>query len=196
MKKNVKRIIGTVYYKVVNEIIFLGRFIFRLLELFGQLFPEDAKGCRIRGLIYRPFLKKCGKNFQVGINAKLEHLYNIEIGDDVYIGHGCWISGIRGGIKFEDQVMLGPMVKMVSSNHTVTNNSFRFGKGEGAHITIGEGTWVAANAVITAGVTIGKCCLVAAGAVVTKNFNSYDIIGGIPSKKIGDCREKFNFKVE
>lgn len=192
MNKLFRKIVGKAYSIVINEIRFCGRLLFRLIELFGQIFPEDARGCLIRGYIYRPYLRKCGNNFQVGIGAKLEHLKNIEVGNDVYIGHGCWISGIRGGIKLNDQVMLGPYVKMVSSNHTPMNNSFRFGPGIGAHIEIGKGTWIASNVVITAGVTIGECCLIAAGSVVTKDFESFSIIGGVPAKKIGCCHEKYN----
>jgi maltose O-acetyltransferase len=170
---------------------FLGRCPFRWLELVGQVFPEDATGCRIRGCIYRPFLKRCGRNFQVGLAAKLEHPSNIDVGDDVYIGHGSWISGVRGGIKLGDQTMLGPYVCMVSSNHTPVNGSFRFGPGTGARIVIGRGSWLAAKTVVTAGVEIGECCLIAAGAVVTRPVASYSIVAGVPAKKIGDCREKY-----
>lgn len=192
MKKAFRKILGRVYYGVTYEFKFIGNLLFRILELFGQIFPEDSRGCRIRGLIHYPFLGKCGKNFQVGIGAKLEHLQKIEIGNDVYIGHGCWISGIRGGITLQDQVMIGPQVKIISSNHTPIKNSFRFGPGIGSHITVGKGTWIAANVVITAGVNIGECCLIAAGSVVTKDFDSFSIIGGIPAKVIGDCRERYN----
>lgn len=164
--------------------------LIRLLELIGQLFPGDAQGCRIRGLFYRPFLKKCGKNFQVSIGARLEHLQNIEIGNDVYIGPGCWICGIRGGIIFEDQVMLGPHICMVSSNHTSIKNSFRFGPGIGGQIHIGKGTWIAANCVITAGVTIGEGCLIAAGAVVTKDCEPFIIAGGVPAQKIKNLKRE------
>ncbi|WP_439504245.1 acyltransferase [Sediminibacterium sp.] len=189
MRLFLKKIIGIVASVLIFEIKFLGRFLFRIIELIGQIFPEDSRGCKIRGLIYRPFLKKCGKNFQVGMNAKLEHLSEIEVGNDVYIGHGCWISGIRGGIILEDEVMFGPFVKMVSSNHTMKNNSFRFGPGVGSKIIIGRGTWIASNVIITAGVTIGEGSLVAAGAVVTKKFGSFSIIGGIPAKLIGSSND-------
>lgn len=189
MKRIIRKLVGILVSMFIYELKFFGRVMFRLLELFGQLFPEDSRGCKIRGQIYRPFLKKCGKNFQVGLYAKLEHLNNIEVADNVYIGHGCWISGIRGGIKFEDEVMLGPFVKMVSSNHTHINKSFRFGPGVGDGIFIGRGTWIASNAVITAGVKLGDCCLVAAGAVVTRDFDSFSIIGGIPAREIGKIDE-------
>ncbi|WP_111672224.1 acyltransferase [Algoriphagus litoralis] len=163
---------------------FLFDTLFRILEISSQVFPSSAWGCNIRGWVYKPFLRKCGNNFQVALGAKLEHCRNIEVGNDVYIGHGCWISGVRGGIIFGDEVMLGPGVKMVSSNHTPVNGSYRFGPGIGKEIKIGKGTWIAANAVITAGVYIGDGCLVAAGAVVTKSFDSNSVIAGIPAKNL------------
>ena len=116
MKNNLKNFILKVKICVSRGVFFLGKCFFRWLELFTNIFPEDSTGCKIRGALYKPFLKKCGKNFQVGIGAKLEHLSSIEIGDDVYIGHGCWLSGLRGGIELKDQAMLGPFVVIVSSN--------------------------------------------------------------------------------
>lgn len=178
----VKKILKTLYAILKKSVSFITGILFRILEVTFQIFPASAWGCKIRGLLYKPFLKKCGKNFQVAIGAKLEHLKNIEIGDDVYIGHGSWISGIRGGIIFSDEVMLGPAVKMVSSNHTSIRGSYRFGPGIGKQIKIGKGTWIAANVVITAGVEVGEGCLIAAGAVLTNNFESNSVIGGIPAR--------------
>ena len=157
----------------------------RLLEVFGQLLPENSWGCKIRGAFYRPFLKQCGHNFQVALHAKLEHPGNIAVGNDVYIGHGSWISGLRGGVIMHDEVMLGPFVSMVSSNHTFRDGSARFGKGKGGTIEIGAGTWIAAGVTVTAGVTVGKSCLLAAGAVVTKDVEEGAIAGGVPAKVIG-----------
>ncbi len=162
----------------------------RLLELFGQLFPENAWGCRIRGAFYRPFLKACGRNFQVGLMAKLEHPSGIEVGHDVYIGHGSWISGLRGGVHLHDEVMLGPFVRMVSSNHTFSGGSARFAPGEGGAISIGRGTWIAGGATVVAGVTVGPSCLLAAGCVVTRDVAEGNCVGGIPAKVIGKTGEE------
>ena len=117
---------------------FLTGILLRLLELLGEVFPESDMGCRIRGAIHRPFLKSCGKNFQVALHAKLEHRRGIEVGDDVYIGHGSWLSGLRGGLVLHDQVMLGPYVTMVSSNHTFRDGSARFAPSETGRIEIGR----------------------------------------------------------
>ncbi len=157
----------------------------RSLELLGQCFPATAWGCRVRGAFYRPFMKDCGKNFQVALGAKLEHLKGISVGHDVYIGHGTWISGHRGGVRLEDQVMIGPYVTMVSGNHAFQGGSARFAAGTPGAIRIGFGTWVASQSTITAGVQLGRSCLVAAGAVVTEDVPDGSIVGGVPAKVIG-----------
>lgn len=157
----------------------------RFLEILGQVFPENSWGCKIRGVFYKPFLKRCGRNFQVALYAKLEHLSGIEVENDVYIGHGAWISGLRGGVLLEDEVMLGPFVSMISSNHTFYKGSARFGKSEGGRIEIGSGTWIASGVTVTAGITVGRSCLLSAGAVVTKNIAEGSIAGGVPAKIIG-----------
>ena len=167
---------------------------FRFLEIFGNIFPEDSYGCKFRGYLYRPFFKKCGRNLQVGLNVKFEHLKNIQFGCDVYIGHGSWISGLRGGIVFEDEVMLGPYVKIVSSNHRFNNRgSARFKQGVGELIHIGYGTWIASGVTITSGVRIGKCCLIGAGSVVTKSFDESLVIGGVPAKVLNKNNYEENY---
>jgi acetyltransferase-like isoleucine patch superfamily enzyme len=157
----------------------------RFLEILGQIFPENSWGCKLRGAFYKPFLKKCGRNFQVALHAKLECLQRIRVEDDVYIGHGCWINGSGGGIHFESEAMLGPYVTMVAGEHGLENGSARFSRsGNSGHIHIGFGSWVASHAVITSGVTIGRGCLIAAGAVVTKDVEDGCVVGGVPARPI------------
>ena len=161
----------------------------RLLEIIGQFLPENVIGCKFRGMLLRPFLKQCGKNFQMGIGAKLEHPQNIIIGENVYIGHGSWVSGLRGGVELADEVLIGPYVTMVSSNHTFVNGSSRFGPGDRGQITVGRGTWLAAGCTLVAGANVGAGCLIAAGAVVTKDIPDGKVAGGIPAKVLGDVED-------
>ncbi len=163
--------------------------LFRVAELVGQLFPPSALGCRIRGAIYRPFLKSCGGNFQVGLACKLEHLDGIEVGNDVYVGHGCWLSGLRGGIVLHDEVMFGPFVTMVSSNHQFESGSARFAPGRPGRIEVGRGSWIAAQSTVIAGSKIGASCLVAAGAVVNQDIEDHAIVGGVPARVMGSTTD-------
>lgn len=163
--------------------------LMRCLEIFGEIFPESNMGCGIRGWLHRPFLKSCGRNFQVGLHAKLEHRTGIEVGNDVYIGHGSWLSGLGGGVVLHDEVMLGPYVTMVSTNHTFRDGSARFAPGAPGRIEIGRGSWIAAGVTLIAGTTVGASCLIAAGAVVNADVEEGAIAGGVPAKVIGQTAD-------
>lgn len=51
-------------------------------------------------------------------------------------------------------------------------------------ITIGNGVWIGAEAIICPGVTIGDGAVVAAGAVVVKDVPAWTVVGGNPAKII------------
>ena len=53
-----------------------------------------------------------------------------------------------------------------------------------APITICDGVWIGARAIILPGVTIGEGAVVAAGAVVTKDVEPFTVVGGNPAKFI------------
>ena len=47
-------------------------------------------------------------------------------------------------------------------------------------ITIGDGAWIGAGAIILPGITIGKYAVIGAGSVVTKDVPDYTIAAGNP----------------
>jgi len=51
-------------------------------------------------------------------------------------------------------------------------------------ITICDGVWIGARAIVLPGVTIGEGAVVAAGAVVTKDVPAWAVVGGNPAKVI------------
>jgi len=53
-----------------------------------------------------------------------------------------------------------------------------------APITICDGVWIGARAIILPGVTIGEGAIVAAGAVVTKDVEPWAVVAGNPAKFI------------
>jgi phosphonate metabolism protein (transferase hexapeptide repeat family) len=53
-----------------------------------------------------------------------------------------------------------------------------------ARVTIGHDVWIGHGAIVLPGISIGHGAVVAAGAVVTKTVEPYEIVAGVPAKRI------------
>jgi acetyltransferase-like isoleucine patch superfamily enzyme len=131
-----------------------------LSEIWGQTIDPSTT-------VLAPFSTNFGKHTRIGNN--------------VFVNHGCSFLDL-GGITIEDDVLIGPQVKLVTENHPVdpsNRNSLDL-----KSIVVKKNAWIGAGAVILPGVTIGENSIVAAGAVVTQDVPSNTIVGGVPAKHI------------
>lgn len=94
---------------------------------------------------------------------------------------GCYIDG-RNGIVFEENVITGPHVSIISQNHDSTDfNNYIPAK----PLIIRKNSWLSAGCIILPEVELGEHTIVAAGAVVTKSFpGGNQVVGGNPAKVI------------
>jgi len=150
--------------------------------------PDNRITYRLRGTLLRPFIRACGKNFQLGLHVTLLNTHNLRIGNDVYLAKGTWLNCL-GGITIEDEVICAPYVVISSLQHVMKDGSFRFGGSSAGPVTIGRGSWLAAHVSVKCGVTIGKANLIAANACVVKDTPDHAIIGGVPGKPIGETTD-------
>jgi acetyltransferase-like isoleucine patch superfamily enzyme len=106
---------------------------------------------------------------------------NITIGKNVFVNHACTFMD-RGGITIEDNVLIGPKVNLITTNHPINPAERR---ATISHpIVIKKGAWIGVGATILPGVTVGENSIVAAGAIVSKDVPDNTIVGGIPAKII------------
>ncbi len=135
--------------------------------------------------------KKCGKKVLIGRKAKA-NWENITIGDCVSVGPGADFTCTKAEIFIGNHVMFGPNVTMITGGHrtdVIGKYMDAIGNDEKSpendrNIILKGDNWIGANAVILKGVTIGQGSVIAAGAVVTKNVIPYSIVGGVPAKTI------------
>jgi acetyltransferase-like isoleucine patch superfamily enzyme len=106
---------------------------------------------------------------------------NIQIGKNVFVNHACTFMD-RGGITLEDNVLIGPKVNLITTNHPLEPSKRRATISN--PIVIKKNAWIGAAATILSGVTIGENSVVAAGAVVSRNVPANTIVGGVPAKII------------
>lgn len=146
--------------------------------------PDFQVVMRLRGRLLRRCFRSCGKNVQIASGVKLSYTTSIDLGSDVLLANGVWVLGY-GGVRLEDQVMVGPYSVIASSNHTKRDGSWRFGVPTQGPVVVQRGAWIGAQSVITQGVTVGQGAVVAAGAVVTRDVERDAAVGGVPAKPIG-----------
>lgn len=140
--------------------------LYSWLIRFGcEVLPESSYSSKIRGFLYSLVLKNCGKNFQVSSGVIIQNLENLTVGNNVYFAPRVIINAIDSVI-FEDDVMLGFNVVVVSGDHTKQNGSYRFGKSKKGKIIFKYGSWVGANSVILRGSIVNKGVVIGANSVL------------------------------
>lgn len=136
-------------------------------------------------LIFHPENIEIGDNVYVGHNTMLKgyHKNKMEIGDGVWIGQQCFLHS-AGGIKIGRNVGIGPAVKIITSHHEAEDK-----KKPILHtpivfepVVIEDGADIGTGSVILPGVTVGEGAQVGAGAVVCADVEPHTVVGGVPAK--------------
>lgn len=156
------------------------------LNLFLRLtyvLPDNRFTVRLRGLIAKPFIKKCGKYLTIGADVTILNSYNLSIGNNVYLAKGGWYNAL-GKLTIEDEVVCGPYVVISTLRHLFYNNSVRHGGTEFQPVVIGKGSWLASHVSVSSGTEIGKGNLIASNSAVVKSTDDNSIYGGVPAKFI------------
>jgi acetyltransferase-like isoleucine patch superfamily enzyme len=148
---------------------------------------------------------RLGQNVIFETGVLVFHPENIELYDDVYVGHytilkayhknrmiigeGTWIGQqcffhSAGGIEIGSHVGIGPGVKILTSSHTlegmdtpILHNPVEF-----APVKISNNSDIGVGAIILPGVTIGVGAQVGAGAVVTESVEDFAVVAGVPAR--------------
>jgi acetyltransferase-like isoleucine patch superfamily enzyme len=111
---------------------------------------------------------------------------SIKIGKNTTIGYHTFIFA-SNSIKIGDNCLIAPFVYLVDSDHNINRNQLINQQSNISEpIGIGNDVWIGTGAKILKGVTIGDGAVIAAGSVVNQNVGPYEIIGGIPGRKISE----------
>jgi len=142
-------------------------------------------------------------------SPELVNLYGCIIGDEstigpfteiqrgVVIGARCKISShafICEGVTIEDEVFIGHGVMFTNDQYpraTTKQGTLQEADDWQLLLTyVKHRASIGSNATILGNVTIGRNAIVGAGAVVTRDVPDYAIVAGVPSRVLGDVREK------
>ena len=138
-------------------------------------------------LVFHPENIEIGDNVYIGHNTILKGYYNntMIIGQGTWIGQQCFFHS-AGGLMIGQHVGIGPGVKIVTSSHRlddvekpILHSPLRF-----APVVIDDDCDIGVGAIILPGVHIGRGAQVGAGAVVVSDVETYAVAAGVPAKTI------------
>lgn len=132
---------------------------------------------------------KVGKNVQM-FSPKIMGDFELELGDNVWIGHEALIFGAAGSkITVETNAKIASRAILVTGYHEYGIQFDNIaGPGRSGDIVIEAGALVDTCAIVVAHKTVGKKAHVAAGAVVTKDVPPMVRVAGVPARVIKDFR--------
>lgn len=133
------------------------------------------KGILTRSVIYKHILDHVGQDVSIGFGTCFSKT-NAKLGDRVYIGRNCSI----GWVNIENNVHIADGVQILSGRNQHSTQDDRLTL---QNITIGQGAWIGAGAIIMT--NVGPNAIVGAGSVVVHPVPAGEKVAGNPSRSIG-----------
>lgn len=114
-----------------------------------------------------------GNNVSFMDNCQVSCLERVEIGNNVLFGDNVFVTDNLHGGSTRFELAIPPTERALVSKGPVI---------------IGNNVWVGRNACIMPGVTIGEGTIIGANSVVTHDVQSYCVVGGAPAKVIKESQ--------
>lgn len=143
---------------------------------FSSRFPVN--GCKL--FLLRAFGAKIGRGVVVKPSVNIKSPWLLELGDYVWIGEHAWIDNLVT-VKIGSHCCISQGALLLTGNHNYKKSSFDLLTGS---ITLEDGAWIGAKAIVCPGVTCGSHSLLMVGSVATKSLDAYGIYQGNPAVKI------------
>lgn len=159
--------------------------------LFGNAIINKIPSRHIRLWYYKILGAKIGNDAGFCRRVEISYPKGLRMGNHVAVG---WFSLLdaRGGIEIGNNVNISSYSKIITGSHDIDDKNF---VADFLPVKIGNYVWIGTAAIILQGVTIGDGSVIAAGAVVTKNVPPYEVWGGVPAKFIRKRSADLNYQI-
>ena len=113
-------------------------------------------------------------------HVSVKYPWRLRIGNHVWIGEGVWIDNL-GNVELKDNVCISQGAMLLCGNHNYKKSSFDLIVED---ITIEEGAWVGAKAIVCPGIKMGAHSLLTVGSIAVSDLEENWIYQGNPAQKL------------
>jgi len=171
-------------YKKVNDLAGKPALIVVLWELasFLTLRNRLCASSGLKKVILTAFGAKIGHGVVIKQSVAVKYPWKLTIGANSWIGEGVWIDNMAG-VDIGDDVCVSQGAYLCTGNHDWSKSDFPL---KARPITVENGVWIGARAIVCPGMRLATHSVVTAGSVVTQNTQSYKIYQGNPAVFVKD----------
>lgn len=126
------------------------------------------------------FGAQVGKEVMIKPYVNIKYPWNLKIGHYVWIGERVWIDNLAQ-VELQNNSCVSQGAMLLCGNHHYRKVTFDLIIG---NITIEEGAWVGAMAVVCPGIKVGSHAVLTVNSVATKHLEPYFVYQGNPAEKI------------
>jgi putative colanic acid biosynthesis acetyltransferase WcaF len=148
-------------------------FFFGLPLLRCRILPFSG----VRTWVLRLFGAKIGTGVVIRPGVRVKYPWLLSIGDHSWLGEDCWIDNLVL-VTIGSNACLSQGCYLCTGNHNWADVGFTLIT---KPITVCDGAWVGARALVAPGLTVGECAILTAGSVGKKDIPPYEIHDGNPA---------------
>ena len=131
----------------------------------------------LRSGLLRLFGASIGKGVVLKPYINIKYPWNLEIGNHCWIGEQVWIDNLDR-VNIGSHVCISQGAMLLCGNHNYRSSSFDLITGK---ITLEDGVWIGAKAVVCPGIICYSHSVLSVGSVATKNLEPYTVYSGVPA---------------
>ena len=136
----------------------------------------------LKSIILRLFGAKVGKGVILKPCINVKFPWKLTIGDYCWIGENVWIDNLEQAI-IGKHCCLSQGAMLLTGSHNAMKSSFDY---DALPITIEDGVWIGAAAIVCPGVVCKTHAVLSVASVATKDLESYSVYKGNPAIKVTD----------
>jgi len=147
-----------------------------LVFLKSSLLPSS----KLKVFLLRLFGAKIGKNVNIKPGVSVKYPWHLTIGNYAWIGENVWIDCLVA-ITIGDNACISQGAVLLTGSHNYKKETFDLIT---QPVTLADGVWIGAGAIVNLGVTAASHAMLTSGSVANKNLEAYSIYQGNPAVKI------------
>jgi putative colanic acid biosynthesis acetyltransferase WcaF len=132
----------------------------------------------------RLFGAEIGKGVVIKPRVRIKYPWKLKVGHHSWIGEDVWIDNL-GEVSIGSNCCLSQGAMLLCGNHDYKRSSFDLMVGD---ITLEEGVWIGAKAVVCPGVTCRSHSVLVVGSVASSTLEAYGVYRGNPAGLVKERR--------